>query len=124
MTIGASRENVHTSGSTAPAPRRPRALHAAPPATPLRNRAFRSPLSRRGRRVDPGNLLDRYRSLAISSDAAGAAIATLVALIIRYGTAWPLPYVGISLLVPLVWIALVALQRGYEARYLGAGPEE
>ena len=124
MTIGASREHDVAHGSTASAPRRPRALHAAPPSTALRDRAFRSPLSRRDRRPDPGTLLDRYRSLAISSDAAAAAVATLTALIVRYGLAWPLPYVAISLLLPLVWVALVALQRGYESRFLGAGPEE
>jgi exopolysaccharide biosynthesis polyprenyl glycosylphosphotransferase len=124
MTIGASRENDLAYGSTDSAPRPPRALHAAPPATALRDRGLRSPLGRRGRRPDSGNLLARYRSLAISSDAAAAAIATLVALIIRYGISWPLPYVGVSLLVPLAWIGLVALQRGYESRFLGTGPEE
>jgi len=124
MTIGASRENDLAYGSTDSAPRRPRPLHAAPPATALRDRGLRSPLGRRGRRPDSGNLLARYRSLAISSDAVAAVIATLVALIIRYGISWPLPYVGVSLLVPLAWIGLVALQRGYESRFLGTGPEE
>ena len=71
MTIGASRQTDLSHGSTAPAARRPRALHAAPPATPLRNRISRSPLSRRDRRPDSGNLLERYRSLAISSGLSG-----------------------------------------------------
>jgi exopolysaccharide biosynthesis polyprenyl glycosylphosphotransferase len=121
MTISASREGELVRGSRISPPRRPRALHAAPPAASLRSR---TPLGRRERRPDPGTLLDRYRGLAISSDAAAAAIATLVALIVRYGFAWPLPYVGVSLLVPLAWIGLVALQRGYESRFLGTGPEE
>src|SRR4051812_16524312 len=116
MTIGASRESRLTAHSSPAAPsRRARALHAAQPVVSRR---------RDRRRVETGNLLDRYRSLAISSDAAAAAVATMVALVVRYGVDWPLAYVGISLLVPLLWVGLVALQRGYGSRFLGTGPEE
>jgi exopolysaccharide biosynthesis polyprenyl glycosylphosphotransferase len=130
MTIGASRDSDLTLTSPVAVPRRHRALHAAPAATPVRSRAARSPLTvrdrrdRRHRRADAGTLIDRYRSLAISSDAAAAAVATVVSLVVRYGIAWPLAYVAISLLVPIMWIGLVALQRGYESRFLGTGPEE
>jgi hypothetical protein len=130
MTIGASRDSDLTLTSPVAVPRRHRALHAAPAATPVRSRAVRSPLTvrdrrdRRHRRADAGTLIDRYRSLAISSDAAAAAVATVVSLVVRYGIAWPLAYVAISLLVPIMWIGLVALQRGYESRFLGTGPEE
>ena len=48
-----------------------------------------------------------------------------MALVIRYGAAWPLRLRGHQPARPgLLWIGLVALQRGYEARFLGAGPEE
>ena len=50
MTIGASRDHDLISTAPAPAPRRPRALHAASPVTSVRTRTLRSPLTRRDRR--------------------------------------------------------------------------
>ena len=33
-------------------------------------------------------------------------------------------YVALSLAVPILWVLLVAIKRGYEQRFLGRGPEE
>ncbi len=74
--------------------------------------------------LDAWSLIGRYRNLAIASDAAAAAVAGLVAVAFRFGTNWPLAYVLVTAALPVAWIGLVALQRGYEARFLGNGPEE
>jgi exopolysaccharide biosynthesis polyprenyl glycosylphosphotransferase len=73
---------------------------------------------------DAPTLLDRYRRLALASDAASAVVASVVALTVRFGIAWPLPYVALAMAVPLGWISMVSMQRGYESRFLGTGPEE
>src|SRR5947209_6138318 len=73
---------------------------------------------------DARALIDRYRDLAIATDAGAAMVAGLVAVAIRFGLRWPLGYVLVTAALPLAWITLVALQRGYEARFLGNGPEE
>ncbi|HYY09901.1 MAG TPA: sugar transferase, partial [Kineosporiaceae bacterium] len=67
---------------------------------------------------------DRYRRFAVVSDAGAAVVAGLLAMILRFGLQPPHVYLGVTMAVPAVWIALVALQRGYEARFLGTGPEE
>jgi exopolysaccharide biosynthesis polyprenyl glycosylphosphotransferase len=73
---------------------------------------------------DPRTLIERYRSLATASDAAAAMVAGLVALAVRFGLQPPTAYVLVTAALPAAWIALVALQRGYESRFLGNGPEE
>ena len=50
--------------------------------------------------------------------------AALLALVVRFALEPPRTYVAVSMAVPAAWIAMVALQRGYEARFLGTGPEE
>ena len=52
------------------------------------------------------------------------AAAGLVALAVRFGLHWPPAYVLVTRRFRPRWIAMVALQRGYEARFLGNGPEE
>ena len=79
---------------------------------------------RGGASLDAQSLVARYRNLAVTSDATAAAAAGLVALAVRFGVHWPPPYVLVTAVLPAAWIALVALQHGYEARYLGNGPEE
>src|SRR4051812_8077157 len=76
------------------------------------------------RTPDSPALIDRYRDLAIATDAGAAVVAGLVAVAIRFGLRAPLAYVLVTAALPLAWITLVALQRGYEARFLGNGPEE
>jgi exopolysaccharide biosynthesis polyprenyl glycosylphosphotransferase len=73
---------------------------------------------------DPGALLELYRRRAIATDAASAVLAGLLALGLRFGGHAPWPYVLLTTLVPIAWIAATALQRGYEFRFLGTGPEE
>lgn len=73
---------------------------------------------------DPHGMLERYRRRAMRADAASAAAAALVALAFRFGVYTTPTYAVLTAMVPLVWLALVALQRGYEYRYLGTGPDE
>lgn len=73
---------------------------------------------------DPQLLIDRYRRLAIAWDAVGAAVAGFLAFLIRFGTSAPTLYVVISMVVPGVWITVVAAQHAYEQRFLASGPEE
>jgi exopolysaccharide biosynthesis polyprenyl glycosylphosphotransferase len=82
------------------------------------------PLQSRGASRDPLSLLDRYRNLALASDASAAVVAGLVAVAVRFGLHWPPAYVLVTALLPASWIVMVALQRGYEGRFLGNGPEE
>jgi exopolysaccharide biosynthesis polyprenyl glycosylphosphotransferase len=98
---------------TQPVPPAPSTVH--PPARRLRSRHAG---------VEAPRLLERYRRHAVASDATAAVIAGLLALAVRFGLHPPHVYVGVSMAVPAAWIALVALQRGYEARFLGTGPEE
>jgi exopolysaccharide biosynthesis polyprenyl glycosylphosphotransferase len=73
---------------------------------------------------DPRTLLRRYQHLALIGDGASALIAGLAALAWRFGNEATAPYLLFSLLLPAVWTAIVALQRGYEQRFLGTGPDE
>jgi exopolysaccharide biosynthesis polyprenyl glycosylphosphotransferase len=73
---------------------------------------------------DPAALLERYRRRSIVGDAAAAVLAGLIAYTLRYGVTLTWPYIWLTTAVPVAWIAVVALQRGYEYRFLGTGPEE
>ena len=73
---------------------------------------------------DPGAVLRRYRLLAVGSDFAAAAIAVGFATLMRFGTDPGPAYLVLSLLAPALWVLAVAARRGYEARFLGTGPEE
>jgi exopolysaccharide biosynthesis polyprenyl glycosylphosphotransferase len=73
---------------------------------------------------EPGVLLRRYRNLALLGDGVGALIASTIALASRFGTAPESNYLLLTLFMPVVWLAMIAAQRGYEQRFLGAGPEE
>jgi exopolysaccharide biosynthesis polyprenyl glycosylphosphotransferase len=52
--------------------------------------------------------------------------AGLLAYQIRFSDAGhhPLPYLACSLLMPVVWLAAVALAGGYDARFIGVGTDE
>lgn len=73
---------------------------------------------------DPRDLLRRYQRLAIAADILACTIAVLVTFALRWDFAAPPRYEIISALLPLVWAGLVTLQRGYDLRFLGTGPEE
>jgi exopolysaccharide biosynthesis polyprenyl glycosylphosphotransferase len=124
MTIGASRESNLPYGRPVAVPRL--AVPLAPAAGPHAGVGHTStgPVPARGSRGAAGDLLERYRTLALLSDGGAAVLATTLALVMRFDERWPSQYVAVSLVVPVLWTALVALQRGYEARYLGSGPEE
>jgi exopolysaccharide biosynthesis polyprenyl glycosylphosphotransferase len=73
---------------------------------------------------DPRGLLERYRRRAMTSDATSSGIAVLLAFLFRFHLNGPWLYIALSMAIPAVWIGIVAAQRGYEARFLGTGPEE
>ncbi len=128
MTIGASRGRGLSLATKAPTrPQivtggRARTVHGRPPTVPAAPSPSVPAPVLGGH--DAPTLLDRYRRLALASDAASAVVASVVALTVRFGIAWPLPYVALAMAVPLGWISMVSMQRGYESRFLGTGPEE
>ncbi|MFG1700925.1 sugar transferase [Nonomuraea sp. NPDC049309] len=67
-----------------------------------------------------------YRLQAVLGDLCGAGAGACAAFAVRFG--WPtpyvLPYLLVSLVLPVVWCGAVALNRAYEPRMLGDGPEE
>ncbi|GAA0940485.1 sugar transferase [Nonomuraea longicatena] len=67
-----------------------------------------------------------YRLRAVAADLAGAGTGALVAFFTRFGeiTPYAVPYFLLSVGLPLLWVCAVALNRAYESRMLGAGPEE
>ena len=73
---------------------------------------------------DPSVMLRRYQRLALFGDGVSALIGGLIALTLRFGFAFQLNYVLLTALLPLGWLTIIAIQRGYEQRFLGTGPEE
>ncbi len=67
-----------------------------------------------------------HRVRAVVSDVAGACLAGALALFVRFGEVTPYvaPYVVLSAALPVVWVCAVALNRAYEPRLIGLGPEE
>jgi exopolysaccharide biosynthesis polyprenyl glycosylphosphotransferase len=72
--------------------------------------------------------LNRYVRWLVLADAAAALLAAVVALLVRFGiSAGSGPsalYVMVTLALPLVWVAALALGRVYEHRFLGEGSAE
>jgi exopolysaccharide biosynthesis polyprenyl glycosylphosphotransferase len=73
---------------------------------------------------DPKGVLERYRGKALRADALSALLAAAIAVVSRFGPTPPVIYVAITGLVPVLWVALVAIRHGYEYRFLSTGPEE
>ncbi|GAA4234519.1 sugar transferase [Streptosporangium album] len=67
-----------------------------------------------------------YRARAVAADIGSAALAGFLALSVRFGEVTPYvtPYVVVSAALPLAWVCAVALNRAYEPRLFGLGPEE
>jgi exopolysaccharide biosynthesis polyprenyl glycosylphosphotransferase len=67
-----------------------------------------------------------YRLRAMVADLCGAGIGSCAAFLVRFGglTPYVLPYLLVSLALPVVWSCAVALNRAYEPRMLGVGSEE
>jgi exopolysaccharide biosynthesis polyprenyl glycosylphosphotransferase len=73
--------------------------------------------------------LDRYSRRLVALDGVALLTAGLLALAARFGLARGnslngLSYVAIAAVLALAWLAVLALSRCYESRFLGAGPEE
>ena len=66
----------------------------------------------------------RYRWAALASDSVAALIGVSLALVARFGSQINLGYIVLGAVLPIAWLACVALARGYETRYFGTGPEE
>ncbi len=73
---------------------------------------------------DPAVWMRRYRRVALIADVSSALVGAGCALALRFGTGPRLSYLLFTLFLPLAWTLFVALQRGYEQRFLGTGPEE
>ncbi|TMR90026.1 sugar transferase [Nonomuraea basaltis] len=67
-----------------------------------------------------------YRLRAVVADLCGAGIGAAIAFSVRFGglTPYVLPYLLVSLALPVVWTCSVALHRAYEPRMIGIGSEE
>ncbi|GIH91603.1 exopolysaccharide biosynthesis polyprenyl glycosylphosphotransferase [Planobispora siamensis] len=67
-----------------------------------------------------------HRVRAVACDLGCAFTAGAVALFARFGEVTPyvVPYAVLSACLPLVWVCAIALNRAYEPRLIGLGPEE
>jgi exopolysaccharide biosynthesis polyprenyl glycosylphosphotransferase len=70
-----------------------------------------------------------YARQALCVDFLVALFAGLIAFVIRFrfpsiGDPWNAPYIGLSLVLPLLWVGALALSRAYEQRLFGVGPDE
>ena len=85
-----------------------------------------SPLTRRDvlPRSGPREMLQRYRRRALAGDVLAAVAAGVLAVLIRFGASGASAYALLPFLLPLLWVALLAGQRAYEPRFLGAGTDE
>lgn len=79
------------------------------------------PASLRGAR---SRWLRLYQGWAVALDLAAAVIAMALAILVRFGDAVQPHYVLFGFVAPPVWVATIALARGYERRFLGVGTEE
>src|SRR6185312_3216577 len=70
--------------------------------------------------------LRRYRRGLVAIDLITAATALLIAFLVRFGPAESgSRFDGVLVgLLPLAWVAVIALNHGYEARFVGVGATE
>ncbi|HEY4570947.1 MAG TPA: sugar transferase [Kribbella sp.] len=78
----------------------------------------------RSARFTEARWVGKYRFAAIAGDLAAALIGVSVALVGRFGAQINLGYIVLGAVLPIAWLACVALERGYESRYFSTGPEE
>nr|WP_167218926.1 sugar transferase [Kribbella shirazensis] len=78
----------------------------------------------RSARYTEARWVAKYRRASLASDLGAGVIGASLALVARFGAQINLGYFVLGVLLPIAWIACVALQRGYETRYFGTGPEE
>ncbi|WBQ02728.1 sugar transferase [Kribbella sp. CA-293567] len=65
-----------------------------------------------------------YRWAALGGDLLAAVIGVSIALLTRFGYQVGGAYLVFGSLLPLAWVAAVAMSKGYEPRFFGAGPDE
>ena len=73
--------------------------------------------------VSSGDWRRGYTAATVAMDLVAACTATVLALLLRFGGA-PDGYARGSLALALLWVAVVALNRTYEHRFIGVGAEE
>ncbi len=67
----------------------------------------------------------RHRLVLVLLDLGLVAVASVIAFVTRFGAQGAADaYLVGTLVLPPAWVAVVALGRGYESRFLGTGPEE
>ncbi|MBT0770554.1 sugar transferase [Kineosporia sp. J2-2] len=86
------------------------------------------PVFTTGRHVGPGSaepdsLMRRYQRQALAGDFLASLAAGGLAAVARFGAPGA-AYLVLTLSLPLLWVTIIAAQRGYERRFLGTGPEE
>ena len=74
--------------------------------------------------ADAANALRRYRRAAILTDLAAAVVAVVGAVALRFGGAPSPLYAAVTVALPVLWIAALVAQRGYDLDLLGVGPDE
>ncbi|MEI8411552.1 MULTISPECIES: sugar transferase [unclassified Kribbella] len=65
-----------------------------------------------------------YRWAAVGGDLLAAMLGVSIALLTRFGYHVGSSYLLVSSVLPLAWVGAVALSKGYDTRYFGAGPDE
>jgi exopolysaccharide biosynthesis polyprenyl glycosylphosphotransferase len=65
-----------------------------------------------------------YRWAAVGGDLLAAMLGVSIALLTRFGYHVGSGYLIVSSVLPLAWVGVVALSKGYDRRYFGAGPDE
>jgi exopolysaccharide biosynthesis polyprenyl glycosylphosphotransferase len=78
----------------------------------------------RSARYTEARWVAKYRQASLAADLGAGVIGASLALVARFGAQINLGYFVLGVLLPVAWVACVALQRGYETRYFGTGPEE
>ena len=66
----------------------------------------------------------QYRRAALGGDLVAAIIGVSLALVTRFGAQVGHEYLLLGGVLPVAWMACVWVERGYEPRYFGTGPEE
>jgi exopolysaccharide biosynthesis polyprenyl glycosylphosphotransferase len=69
-------------------------------------------------------MLAVYRRRVLIADALIAALSVALGVFLRFGHDGPSWYSTLPLVLPLMWVAVLALNRTYEYRFMGAGAEE
>jgi exopolysaccharide biosynthesis polyprenyl glycosylphosphotransferase len=65
-----------------------------------------------------------YRWAAVGGDLLAAMLGVSIALLTRFGYHVGSSYLVVSSLLPIAWVAVVGLSKGYDPRFFGAGPDE